>query len=59
MGAPGCPTPNKRGYKNRPGAKRHMWSLLTKKGGAHSWATLHVYKCPCGMYHVGHARGSK
>lgn len=56
MGAPGCPTPNKRGYRTREGARRHMWSLLSRKGTARDWRHLHTYRCPCGKWHVGHAR---
>lgn len=57
MGAPGCPTPAKKGYKNRATAKRHMWGLLKKPTSQRrDWQRLHVYECPCGMYHVGHGR---
>lgn len=56
MGAPGCPTPTKKGHKTAANARRHMWSLLRKKGGARDWAHLHVYRCPCGKFHVGHER---
>jgi hypothetical protein len=57
MGAPGCPTPNKRGYKNPATARRHMWGLLTsRKSQRRDWQRLHVYKCPCGLFHVGHGR---
>lgn len=57
MGAPGCPTPNKRGYKSAQAAKGHMWGLLKGgKGKRHDFRTLHVYKCPCGLFHVGHGK---
>lgn len=55
MGAPGCPTPSKKGYKSRQAADRHLWGLLKKPARERrDWQTLHVYKCPCGMFHVGH-----
>lgn len=56
MGAPNCPTPSKRGYKTARDAKRHLWTLWTSRKGAKQAATLHTYKCACGMFHVGHAR---
>lgn len=56
MGAPGCPTPNKRGYDRRQQARKHMWSLMQKSPDP-TRLGLHVYLCRCGKHHVGHARG--
>lgn len=56
MGAPGCPTPSKRGYTDHAAAKRHMWGLLRKRATQRDWKTLHIYRCPCGMFHVGHGK---
>ena len=58
MGAPGCPTPTKKGYRNRATAKRHMWQLL-RRGDQRDWQTLGVYQCACGMYHVGHRKARR
>lgn len=56
MGAPGCPTPDKRGYKSPSIAQRHMWQLLTKgTAKRRDWQRLNVYRCRCGLFHVGHS----
>jgi hypothetical protein len=53
MGAPGCPTPEKKAYLTVSGAKRHMWSLW-KKGKRPDRIAVRPYQCSCGMWHVGH-----
>jgi hypothetical protein len=56
MGAPGCPTPKKRGYDTAAQADRVMWAMLRRPGTKkRDWQKLNVYRCQCGKYHVGHS----
>lgn len=54
-----CPTPYKRAWDTSEQADGHRLLLLRDPKGARKApdaARLHVYRCECGAFHVGHAR---
>lgn len=47
-----CPTPGKVAHPSEAAAKKHLGALWAKEGKAGA-ASMQVYKCQCGAYHVG------
>jgi hypothetical protein len=47
-----CPTPRKIAHPSKAAAKKHPGGLWAKEGRAGA-ASMQVYKCVCGAYHVG------
>ena len=48
-----CPTPSKVAHPSKNQAEKHKNGLYAKEGLT---AMVHVYKCPCGAWHVGGRR---
>lgn len=47
-----CPTPTKRTYYSRKFAKKTVKDLIEQLGTSKK-GKLHVYKCVCGLFHIG------
>lgn len=50
-----CPHPEKFGYRTKGAAKRD----LRRRRGMTKRDDLHAYRCRCGLFHIGHKRGTK
>jgi hypothetical protein len=54
-GGPKCPTPKKYRHASKAAAQRALESLADSRPLGPDW---NVYRCVCGVWHVGHKRGS-
>lgn len=54
-GGPKCPTPQKNRHATKAAALKALDALAASKPLGPDW---NVYKCVCGVWHIGHRRGS-
>lgn len=55
LGAADCPTPKKHRHASKQAALKALEVLGEAKPLGPDW---NVYKCVCGVWHIGHRRGS-
>lgn len=55
----GCPTSAKVGYGTRSEARRVARSLRKRRGRAKDGHVLDVYRCDCGLFHLGNRSATK